>query len=514
MKIKKLWISDYKNVKDIELEFNTELTTLLVGQNGLGKSNLLEAIALIFNSLRGFISQGDAFLFSQRNFDFIITYQRDNSCYQISILAGEFLVYEVLDEVLAEISFKDFVKNSKKYLPTYILGYYSGENKRLRKITSDYEGILVDSLKRNRGDNDSILRPFFFAENKHSQLLLITLVLYKDHPTYSTYINSLFEKYLNIELVKSFDITFRSPDWNFKNIGGVNKSAENLIANINDQVEFPFWNVKGKLDLLLTRFYNYQQDLGVLPFADDSLGYETLTFGDIDLAKFQKDLYGYFENPLVFFSALEATMVVDIFESCSIKLKKNDLSIDIAFEELSEGEQQLLTVLSLVLFFGDKDCLMLLDEPDTHLNPNWQRDYIQLLNEFNLEDRNSHIFVATHSPLLVQSVQDKDNHKFDIILYCKDKDGSIEIENRPDIIENWRIDQVLTSKYFGIENTRPVNTDPYLTLKQEIIRKGELNEDDIELLNSLKDELGYLPFGETITEIESLAFLNSISKNR
>ena len=399
-------------------------------------------------------------------------------------------------------------------MPTQILGYYSGENKRLRKITKEYEGVLVDSLKQNRGETEKVLRPFFFAENKHSQLLLITLVLYKQHPTYKKYIDNLFENYLNIELVKSFDITFKSPKWSFKNIGGVNKSAENLIANINDEVEFPFWNIKGKLDLLLTRFYNYQQNLGIQPIVDDSLGYETLTFRNIDLANFQNDLYEHFESPLVFFSALEATMVVDIFESCSIKLKKNDLSIDIDFEELSEGEQQLLTVLSLVLFFGNSDCLMLFDEPDTHLNPNWQRDYIQLLNEFNLEDSNSHIFIATHSPLLVQSIKDKDNHKFDIILYCKDKDGNIDIENRPDIIENWRIDQVLTSKYFEIENTRPANTDYYLTLKQEIIRKGELDTDDIEKLNSLKDELGYLPLGETITEIESLAFLNSISKNR
>ena len=39
MKIKSRWISEYKNVRNINLNYDTDLTTLLVGKNGLGKSN-------------------------------------------------------------------------------------------------------------------------------------------------------------------------------------------------------------------------------------------------------------------------------------------------------------------------------------------------------------------------------------------------------------------------------------------------------------------------------------------
>jgi recombinational DNA repair ATPase RecF len=35
MKIKSLWVSEYKNLKEINLLFDTNLITLLVGQNGL-----------------------------------------------------------------------------------------------------------------------------------------------------------------------------------------------------------------------------------------------------------------------------------------------------------------------------------------------------------------------------------------------------------------------------------------------------------------------------------------------
>ena len=52
MKITKLWISDYKNIKDLELVFDEGgFITLFLGQNGLGKSNIIEALTLIFRDL-------------------------------------------------------------------------------------------------------------------------------------------------------------------------------------------------------------------------------------------------------------------------------------------------------------------------------------------------------------------------------------------------------------------------------------------------------------------------------
>ena len=49
MKIKNLKIEDYKNL-DLELIHNADIIAL-IGNNGSGKSNLLEALSLIFRSL-------------------------------------------------------------------------------------------------------------------------------------------------------------------------------------------------------------------------------------------------------------------------------------------------------------------------------------------------------------------------------------------------------------------------------------------------------------------------------
>ncbi|MGA6117048.1 AAA family ATPase [Sphingobacterium anhuiense] len=512
MKVKSLWISKYKNVEDINLTFNTELTTLLVGKNGLGKSNLIEALAIIFSELAFFENKTAIENFSSKYFDFEIKYICCGQLFNINIKDKKLSIYlDNSDGDRKEISFTEFKADRDNILPKYVIGYYSGENKRLKSVINKHESKEINNLKNwHRGSKSpeiDSLRKLFFAENFHGQILLITLALYQQHKDLGVYISTLFEKYLGIEKFMDFDITFKDPDWNYKDIGGINKSADLLIANINEDVENPFWNLQGKLDMLLTRLFNYQVDHGREPIIYDGNKSEFIKFSRINIGKFSEELYEYFPHPIDFFNALESTLIVNVFHEIKIEVKKSNLEFPVIYSELSEGEQQLVSVLGLILIAGKDDVLFLLDEPDTHLNPNWQRDYIRLLKDFNLNDDNSHIFVATHSPLIVQAVEGK----YDILLYHLNKNGNIEIDNDPKIIANWRIDQVLSSKYFNIENTRPIYTDKYLKIKQEIIRKGEISEIDKLTLKELEDDLGYLPLGETITEIESLAFLNKLA---
>jgi ABC-type multidrug transport system ATPase subunit len=106
-----------------------------------------------------------------------------------------------------------------------------------------------------------------------------------------------------------------------------------------------------------------------------------------------------------FFRDLESTYVSELIEEIRIRvrLKKNDGSV--TFRELSEGEQQLLTVLGLLRFTAEEESLFLLDEPDTHLNPRWSVDYLKHLKSFvgqNSEGQdNSHIVLTTHNPLAI-----------------------------------------------------------------------------------------------------------------
>ncbi|WP_369826685.1 hypothetical protein, partial [Siphonobacter sp. BAB-5405] len=43
----------------------------------------------------------------------------------------------------------------------------------------------------------------------------------------------------------------------------------------------------------------------------------------------------------------------------------------------------MISVLGIILISEKSDCLFLLDEPDTHLNPLWQRDLVNLISKIN-----------------------------------------------------------------------------------------------------------------------------------
>lgn len=524
MKIRHLWVSKYKNIDNVDLYFDTnQLITLLIGQNGLGKSNLIEILALIFRDLQ-LLKKEDEFLnwpFEDDHFEYKIEYLCRNSTVKIHCLENNFDVWEkpiVGDDDFIKISFSDFQnRKTNDLLPKYVIGYYSGESQRLKGIIRDFEELywgefLAKARKPNINEIEDQFRGLFFAESFHSQLILLTLALYQNDKSIKDEINSLFSEFINVEEIRDFTIEFNNPDWSFKNIGGANKSIDYLISNIQEKVDYPFWNLSGKADQIITHFYNHQierfepyyytdKDQDERSYVNEFLGFEDIIFDD-----FSKLIRDYYPEPIDFFDALESTNFLGVLNEISFSVIKAGIPEPILFEQLSEGEQQLISVLGLILIAGKEDCLFLLDEPDTHLNPQWQRDYIQLLKDFNLSDENSQIFVATHSPLLVQSIEDANT-----VLFRK-VNGKVKIDQTDFKQEGWRIDQVLASDLFGLSSTRPPKYDDFYKVRNRIVERGELTDEDRRELIEHENIFGAFPTGETIKEIETMALLSRVAK--
>ena len=108
----------------------------------------------------------------------------------------------------------------------------------------------------------------------------------------------------------------------------------------------------------------------------------------------------HYGNNVEFFKFLESTYLSDLIKEIRIKVRKTDGTV-ITFNELSEGEQQLLTVLGLLKFTKSKESIFFLDEPDTHLNPAWKFDYLSLIRRVVGETGNSQIFISTHDPIVI-----------------------------------------------------------------------------------------------------------------
>jgi predicted ATPase len=132
MKIRKLEVSGYKNL-NIELDNSAELISI-IGNNGSGKSNLLESISLIFKSL---YSKGE-----KTSFDYMIEYTTTSN-YKIKIdKKGETEVYYLNGDVINSID---------EYLPKKIVALYSGEENRLWKMCYEhFYDIFINELNTNQ----------------------------------------------------------------------------------------------------------------------------------------------------------------------------------------------------------------------------------------------------------------------------------------------------------------------------------------------------------------------------
>ncbi|MEK4981879.1 AAA family ATPase [Bacillus sp. FSL K6-6540] len=75
----------------------------------------------------------------------------------------------------------------------------------------------------------------------------------------------------------------------------------------------------------------------------------------------------------------------------------------VPLSDMSSGQLTMLFRFLPLTVEMDDNALVLIDEPETHLHPLWEQEFIeylvQLFNEFN-----SHIIIATHSPIIASDV--------------------------------------------------------------------------------------------------------------
>ncbi|MBD2334418.1 AAA family ATPase [Desertifilum sp. FACHB-866] len=146
--------------------------------------------------------------------------------------------------------------------------------------------------------------------------------------------------------------------------------------------------------------------------------------------------------------------------------------------------------------------IVLVDEIDLHLHPRWQRNIMSFLTE---RFPNTQFIVTAHSPLVVQAAKNAN-----IVLLRREGDRVI-IDNNPEIIENWRVDQVLTS-VFELPTARPANLDPLLNRRQELLSKSRLSKADKAELKELEAKIGSFPTAETPDDIKAMDIIRRAAK--
>jgi predicted ATPase len=506
----------FKNLKDVTVDFDQKhWITVVIGWNGTGKSNVLEALAIIFRDLiQGSEKPGKAV---RPAFAFNLSYRMGSGddTLHINVDADpdrerDALIIHVASDAEAKgagtltpfiegepeisplrgkkLSLKAFFEGGERHLPRFVFAYYSGESDRLYEVFKPY---LESFDKQLRQGKDPGLKRLFYALPVHSQFVLLAFLIQQ-----SDDVREFLTDHLGIdpdEGIESVLFVLRQPPW---------------TSNEGDP---RFWNAKGVVADFLSRL----QDIALAPieasrrvdvstWSEKTLQFKYLYIKDITSLR---KLVGA-ERPAKFFRDMESTYVSQLIEEVRIRvrLKKNDGTV--TFRELSEGEQQLLTVLGLLRFTAESESLLLLDEPDTHLNPRWAVDYLSYLHKFagqNDGDReNSHILITTHNPLAIAELE-----KEQVQILYRTADSKIASENPALDPKGMGFANIVTSDMFGLGTSLDQSTNKDLVELHHLSTKPDLTDFERSRLSQLRKGLEGLDFNFAMRDRLEQEFLRA-----
>jgi predicted ATPase len=481
MRLKRLWLADYKNLRDVEIEFCGSETTILLGQNGTGKSNLLEALVEIFAAL---------YRAEMPDFETDLAYTCNGRDVKIRCRPGvpRGSTVHVDGTRIARSQLK---KRRDELLPRNVFAYYSGPSNRLLDHFEDSQRRFYDALiKQDRGSTGLPLRPLFYAQPVHSQFVLLA-----NDASVSPKVAEIVNRQLGIKAVESVLFVLRRPEWSRSGRAATEAKADR------------YWGAKGEVRTLLDRIDRIAfapagtTESVRLQFNKPSRRQERRLLYLPDSAQLGR-LVGEYESPRDFFKALESLYISDMLEEVRIRVRRTD-GEQMTFTELSEGEQQLLTVLGLIAFTGEDESLFLLDEPDTHINPKWASEYVRDTSDILAEADGTHVLMATHDPIIVGEVEREDILLFEL----EDPEGGgsqrVRIHTPVEAPQGLGVEGVLTGEFFQLKTTLDQQTQQKLEERYELElrqRSGNLTKPERERMRQLADELEQLGFTSMVRD--------------
>jgi predicted ATP-binding protein involved in virulence len=146
--------------------------------------------------------------------------------------------------------------------------------------------------------------------------------------------------------------------------------------------------------------------------------------------------------------------------------------------------------------------VVLVDEIDLHLHPKWQRTIMSFLTE---RFPNTQFIVTAHSPLVVQAAKNAN-----IVLLRREGDHVV-IDNDPEIIDNWRVEQILSS-VFELPSPHSPDLAPLIERRRKLLAKSKLTTKDERELKKLEDQIGTIPTAESPEDIRAMDIIRKAAK--
>jgi restriction system-associated AAA family ATPase len=518
------------------------------GRNGSGKSNLLQALAAIFFQLelqrvrRGFLPEA---LEGDETGSAPLAYELE---YLIKppattgVSSGQYAHVRVIKE--AQASPRMYWLNSDSFealgkriagdslcgdqerdflLPQFVLGYSSGENEilslpffKMRFLNYDeYWNCLKEQLSYP-GHPEARLA---YLDDSFSQAILICNLLFQDDAALFS-----FRKDVGIEELKEFRIIIQRSIPVSADIAETFGQKHPALSTDADTGEHRL-NLLHLLEKGLNSADNFDPIVTRLKrcatswYSDEESDSLILDYW-VDLATKDAFKNNFDNSPLALFQAFQVLLTLnlysvseelkaDLYRSHShyvsetvptlasdqrimrfkyVRFTKHGVAKKIMHRELSDGEYQLLHSLGLCLLFRDKDCLYLLDEPETHFNPDWRAAFITRLRRCLAGGSDAgaiehEMLITTHTPFLISDSRPKR-----VLVFKKDpKNGMINVCH-PDYNTFGASINKITMSTFDKRETIGGQAQEMLAGMRTRFEAG--NEDQNSLVSEIHKELG------------------------
>lgn len=474
MQIRRLSIIEKKCLVDFNIRFHTmegRSTTILIGENGTGKSTMMESILEI---LMSFDSPS---IEKQIDYDYIFEYEYAQKNISITKSGHDYRFF--IDGDIFEGAYASVRRrlSNQRLFPKRVIAFYSGANNKLEpainKMNTEYR-------KQYRKTMDEFFR--LMHDDFATELPTTPVRKYNfcDEHLVPIYLCAILGGH------DSFEKRYLIEECHFEDIARVN-----MIINL-DKVERFFGNERFEDD--------YPRHLiDVADFIDHRLS-KILRRGWL----YASNGKGYFEIDGLRNCGVNAVVILEFFETLhDLYDAKYETFVTmgdraVKSEDMSEGQRQLIKVLGMLGICKREDCLILMDEPDAHMNPKWKYGLKNIMDECLKEATNAQAIVATHDPLVINGVPKEFIRIFTYNEALRQNNGfyiTRVIEPTEDTA-GMGIDGLLQSQYYRLPTSYDKATSDKFKERQLLYIKlinNEISTEEKERLRQLTRELGALP---------------------
>jgi len=504
-----------------------------VGKNASGKSNILEALANIFQYLDCFVSTYKPLGFNPNYNDpdsFELEWQYRNELKKHELIrivkAKEatpkfYRKYSVKAEWEEETN-KAIIHN---LIPDLIIGYSSGQNEILglpflkTKFNNynDYFYRLINELDYIQPESRLI-----YIDEYSSQAVLVSNYLMQEPTSFK-----VFENELGIKGVKQFEIVI--------NNGILFNSAislgNNNKSNKTDLTKLLYNSISKLLACCTSYYYDKESKMFYLDFLvnnETKKAFQTYFLDSLELFRtFQNLLFlnlyavpktvnkAVLKSKSIYVNETIPVLASDkrIFRFKYFEIEKKGVNEAIYYKNLSDGEHQFLYIIGTIMMHNKGKILFLLDEPETHFNPKWKYNYLDTLSKVSPK-YSTQILITTHDPIMIAGL------KKEQVVIVEKNDEKVFISRPEKDLKGMGVDAILTSNLFGFSTTLDKETEKLMIERRKLLLskeklKRKFTKAMQKRLNDLTEKLSEYDFVNPFTEplyFEYLKNLDDIGK--